>query len=162
MDSRDPVPDSPQQADRLLREVALAVEAETGDAFFRTLVRRLAEALDVPYAFVSELTRGGTHFRTLAIWERGAFGAGFESPVAGTPCEEVLRGEARHLADGVCQRFPEDTGLVEWGARSYAGVPMVDAGGAVVGHFAVLGDAPMPDAGAALAVMWIFAARAVS
>jgi PAS domain S-box-containing protein len=152
----------PLRDDRLLRSIVEAVEAHTGDSFFRSLVRQLALALDARYAFVSELTQGRTHFRSLALWANGDFGTSFEVPLAGTPCESVLCGEMRHYADHLQQLFPEDRGLVDWGAVSYAGTPMVDSSGEVIGHFAVMHDAPMPDGDRALDVMRVFAARAVA
>ncbi|RIL05209.1 MAG: hypothetical protein DCC71_11295 [Proteobacteria bacterium] len=154
--------DLPERDDRLLRTLVEVVEAETGDAFFRTLVRHLAEALGVRYAFVSELTRDGTHFRSLALWAGDAFGAPFEVPLAGTPCEDVLCGRMRHYPRQLQELFPEDHGLAEWRAVAYAGVPMVDTAGRVVGHFAILHDAPVEDGARALDVMRIFAARAVA
>ena len=134
---------SPERDDRLLRTLVEAVEAETGDSFFRTLVRGLAEALGVHYAFVSELTQNGTHFRALALWARGDFGPLFEVPLAGTPCEDVLCGEMRHYPQRLQDLFPDDHGLADWRAVSYAGVPMVDTAGRVVGHFAIMHGAPL-------------------
>ncbi|HME71400.1 MAG TPA: sigma 54-interacting transcriptional regulator [Myxococcota bacterium] len=154
---------SPQpDENRLLRTLAEDVEAETGDAFFRSIVQRLAQALGVEYAFVSELTRGGTHFRSIALWARGKLAENFEVPLAGTPCEVVLRGEVAHHPDRLQQLFPEDPGLVDWGVVSYAGVPVVERGGKVLGHFAVLGERPLLDGDQALVVMRIFAGRAVA
>jgi len=155
-------PAGAQSEDMLLRALAEAVEAEVGDLFFRSLVRHLAGSLGVQYAFVSELTRGGTHFRTLALWARGGFAENVEIPLDGTPCEAVLEGRSAHHADRLQQCFPRDTGLVDWDAASYAGVPMLDSAGRVVGHFAVIDDRAMPDATRALGVMRIFAARAVA
>ena len=44
----------------------------TGADFFPALVRHLATALGVPYAFVAECTdRTKTRVRTLAFWSRG-------------------------------------------------------------------------------------------
>jgi len=146
----------------LLRALAEAVEAETGASFFRSLVEHLARALGVRYAFVSELTQGGSHFRTLAVWESGRLGKDFEIPLRGTPCEAVLCGEIGHHRDGLQRLFPTDHGLVRWGAVSYGGVPMLDRAGKVVGHFAVMHDAPLVDGERALSVMRIFAARAVA
>jgi PAS domain S-box-containing protein len=143
----------------LLRTLVEALEAETGEAFFRSLVERLARALGVAYAFVSELTRGGSHFRTLALWARGAIAPDFEVPLDGTPCEAVLRGTIAHHPAGLQRRFPRDTALADWRAESYAGVPLLDRSGTPLGHFAIVDDRPMPDAARALDVMRIFAAR---
>jgi PAS domain S-box-containing protein len=157
------IKDSPEGAqNRLLRTLAEALEAETGDAFFSSVVQRLAEALEVEYAFVSELTRGGTHFRSVALWARGKRGENFEVPLAGTPCEAVLRGEAVHFPDRLQQLFPDDPGLVDWGVVGYVGVPMVQRGGGVIGHLAVLSERPFVSGDLAIDVMRIFAQRAVA
>jgi len=156
------VPD-PQASPRehaILREIVEGVEAETGDAFFQSLVRHVATALGVQYVFASELTQAGTHFRARALWARGAPGACFEIPLRGTPCEAVLKqGTLIHHADRLQDRFPEDAGLRDWAVVSYCGAPIRDANGAVFGHLALFDDRPMPDASAALAVLRIFAAR---
>ena len=59
------------QEDAALRAIVEGVEAEIGEQFFASLVRHLAAALDVQYAFVSELTPDRQAFRTLALWGRG-------------------------------------------------------------------------------------------
>lgn len=137
-----------------------AVEAASGDEFFLALVQHLTRSLDVDYAFVSELTRNGTHFRTRAVWGKGARRDDFEVPLDGTPCEAVLGGTITHHADRLQETFPADKGLADWGVRSYCGVPLVDAGGAVIGHLAILDGRPMPDAALAIPVLRIFSARA--
>jgi len=148
--------------DRALRAIVEGVEAETGDEFFRSLVRHLAAALGVTYAFVSELSADRNRFRTVALWGRGAFLPDREFGVSGTPCEAVLAGEMAHHPERVQELFPEDRGLVEWGVHSYCGVPLLDAGGAVVGHLAILDERPMHDGPRGLAILRIFAARAHS
>jgi PAS domain S-box-containing protein len=146
----------------LLRKIVEGVEAETGDSFFRALVRHLAQALDVPYAFVSELTRGGTYFRSLALWARGRLGENFEIPLEGTPCEAVLKGEICFHPNRLQELFPADRGLVDWGVVSYGGVPMLDSSGRVVGHLAFFHTRPLEDEVRALSVMRIFARRTVA
>jgi transcriptional regulator with PAS, ATPase and Fis domain len=141
-------------------QIADGVCCETGEVFFRNLVERLARALQVQYTFVSELTRGDSHFRSRAFWERGRLGENFEVPLAGTPCCDVLRGKPSFYPDRLQQCFPEDRVLVDWRARSYGGVPMIDHAGRVVGHFAFVHDEPIENAEAVLAVMNIFARRA--
>ena len=108
--------------DAALRAIAEGVEAEIGDRFFSSLVRSLALALNVQYAFATRLSDDGTHFNTLALWERDHFGRNVELPLRGTPCESVLRGETAHYPMDLCVRFPDDHLLAEWGAQSYCGV----------------------------------------
>jgi formate hydrogenlyase transcriptional activator len=146
--------------DRALRAIVEGVEAETGDAFFASLVRHLASALEVQYAFISELTPDGQAFRTRALWGRGVLLPNITVSLMGSPCEAVLGGEMSHHPDNLQALFPKDTGLIEWNAVSYCGVPLVDRSGTVTGHLAIMDDRPMLDGPRGVAIMRIFAARA--
>jgi formate hydrogenlyase transcriptional activator len=150
----------PLAEDAALRAIVEGVEAQTGDEFFRSLVRHLAAALAVEYAFVSELARDRRSFQTLAVWGRGAFLDNIEIPVNGTPCEAVLNGHMSHHPERLQQLFPEDKGLVDWCAESYCGVPLLNPSGIVVGHLAIIDDKPMYDGPRGISIMRIFAARA--
>src|SRR5438445_2769309 len=152
----------PLPEDAALRAIVQGVVADTGDRFFSSLVQHLAVALNVPYAFVTEFAADRTRFRSLALWARGALAPNFEVPLAGTPCETVLNGQTSHHPRNLRALFPEDKALVDWRAESYCGVPMVDSSGAVIGHFAIVDDKPMEDSARAVAIMQIFAARAVA
>src|SRR5262249_36028776 len=143
-----------------LRAIVEGVEAQTGDQFFPSLVRHLAAALGVQYAFVSEFSEDGQRFRTRAAWGRGDFLPNFEIPIAGTPCEAVLNGQVAHHPARLQALFPADKGLVLWGAESYCGVPLVDSSGTCVGHLAIMDDKPMLDGPRGMAILRIFAARA--
>ena len=146
--------------DAALRAIVQGVEAETGDRFFASLVRHLASALGVAYAFVTELSADKQTFRTLAVWGRGRFLDDFEAEVRGSPCEAVLAGEMSHHPARLCQLFPQDEGLLDWGVESYCGVPLVDPDGGVTGHLAIFDDKPMRDGPRGIAIMRIFASRA--
>src|SRR5437899_5851787 len=152
----------PLPEDAALRAIVQGVVADTGDQFFSSLVQHLAVALNVPFAFVTEFAEDRTRFRSLALWARGTLAPNFEVPLAGTPCETVLNGQTSHHPRNLQALFPEDKALVDWRAESYCGVPMVDSSGAVIGHFAVVDDKPMEDSARAVAIMQIFAARAVA
>jgi formate hydrogenlyase transcriptional activator len=158
--SEQPDPRPPYPEDTALWAIVEGVEAETGDAFFSSLVRHLATALRVQYAFVSELTPDRQAFRTRALWGRGSLRPNITVPLAGSPCEAVLNGEMSHYPENLQGLFPADTGLVEWKAVSYCGVPLLDRSGAVTGHLAIIDDRPMWDGPRGVAIMRIFAARA--
>ncbi len=146
-------------ADATLRMIAESAEAETGEPFFPSLVWRLAAALGVQYAFVSEMSEDPTRFRTLAVWGRGAFLSNFEIPLRGTPCEAVLKGHISHHPRQLQSLFPSAAGLVDWAGESYCGLPLVDSSSKVVGHLAIVDDKPMPDGTRSLSIMRIVAAR---
>lgn len=156
--SQPEIPDR-TQAEGTLRASIEGVEAENGDRFFLSLVRQLATVLGVEYASVSEISEDWTRFLTIAVWGRKALLPNFEIPLDGTPCEAVLNGQISHHPRHLQLLFPRDAGLVDWGAESYCGVPLLDSSGRVVGHLAIVDDKPMPDSSRSLSIMRIFAAR---
>ena len=67
---------APSEADGLLEhlvfEIAEGVSGQTGEAFFRSLVRHLAAALNADFVFVGALQPGGERIETLAAYGDGA------------------------------------------------------------------------------------------
>src|SRR5438270_4454348 len=118
--------------------------AGTGQEFFHSLVRHLAEAIDVHYAVVAEFPKAPPHVRTLAFWERDRLADNFAYDFTGTPCAEIVRGGLVHYPTGVSKRFPRATPLVERGTDSYMAVPFLDGAGNILGHLAVFDERPLP------------------
>jgi len=147
-----------------LRAIVEGTAHGTGEEFFQTLVRHLARAVDVHYAFVAEFATPQTNIRarTIAFWARDGIAQNFEWTLAGTPCEEVMHGKLCHHPSGVRQKFPDDRALTEWRIESYLGVPLRDPDGKVLGHLAVFDERPMPDEPRKLLTFRIFAARAAA
>jgi PAS domain S-box-containing protein len=147
--------------DDLLRLIAEGTAGVTGGAFFQALVRHLALALGVRYAFVAEFAAGNTRVRTLAFWYGERFLDNFEYDFHGTPCETVLlAGETRCYPRDVGKLFPRDANLAKLGAESYLAVPLIDGSGVVLGHLAALDTRPMRNVPRDITVFSIFAARA--
>jgi PAS domain S-box-containing protein len=145
-----------------LRAIVEGTARQTGQEFFQSLVRHLAGAIDVRYAFVAEFTDVRTRVRTLAYWAKDRIEANVEFDLAGTPCEDVVRGNLCHHPKGVKDRFPLDKPLTEMGIESYLGVPLKDEGGEVLGHLAVFDERPMPEEPRKLCTFRIFAERAAA
>ncbi|HWN98288.1 MAG TPA: sigma 54-interacting transcriptional regulator, partial [Blastocatellia bacterium] len=150
-----------RQAEETLRSVVQGTAAVTGGDFFSALVRHLASAIGVRYAFVTECTdQTKTRVRTLAFWSGEALADNIEYDLALTPCERVFEGEVCHHPNNLQQIFPYDTPLVSMEAESFIGLPMCAGSGDIIGHLAVLDVKPMPNASHAMSVLSIFAARA--
>jgi PAS domain-containing protein len=143
-----------------LRAILEGTARSTGAVFFQTLVRHLASALGVSFAFVAEFAGAPTRVRTLAYWGRGRIQENLEFELAGTPCEDVVRGGLCHHPQEVRERFPGDRLLVDLGIESYLGVPLLDGEGRVLGHMAVFDERPMAAEPRRLFIFRIFAARA--
>ncbi len=153
--------DTRQSIAKVLEAVVAGTASATGEDFFPSLVRNLAEALGVSHAFVSELSAKRDHVRTLAFWARDHFFENFEYELAGTPCEGVLGGDIGFYPRNVCQTFPvHEADLRGLGAESYLAIPVLDKGGGVIGHLAVIDTKPMAAQPEEMAIFRIFGARA--
>jgi formate hydrogenlyase transcriptional activator len=153
------------KVDEDLRALRAAVEGTargTGQEFFQSLVRHLAEAVNVHYAVVAEFPKAPPHVRTLAFWERDHVAGNFEYDFTGTPCAEIVRGGLVHYPSGVSQMFPRATPLVERGINGYMAVPFLDGVGNILGHLAVFDERPMPAEPRRAFIFRIFAARATA
>ncbi len=146
----------------VFRAIVEGTAHSTGTVFFQSLVRKLATAIKVSYAFVAEFADTNNRARTLAYWAKDHIDDNIEFELAGTPCEEVLHGSLCHHPTDVFRLFPNDEALAEMGIESYLGVPLRDARGEVLGHLAVFDERPMPSEPRRLFIFQIFAARAAA
>jgi formate hydrogenlyase transcriptional activator len=144
---------------RALRDIVEGTARGTGEEFFRSLVRRLASAIQVPYAVVATFADVNTRVRTVAFWARDRIVDNMEYDLEATPCDAVARGGFVHHPTGVSENFPNATPLVRLGIDSYMGVPFLDGEGNVLGHLAVFDERPMPPEPRRLFIFRIFAAR---
>ncbi len=151
-----------RKSDLTLRKIDEGTAGATGAAFFPSLVRNLAEALQTKYAFVSKFVEGNrTRVRTLAFWKGDGFLESFEYDLPHTPCERVLAGEVCLFPEKVQDLFPDHRKeLAELGVESYLAIPVSDRSGAVMGHLAVMDTKPMHDDPRVLSVFKIFGVRA--
>jgi len=148
-------------AEDTFRSIVVGTASATGNEFFPSLARHMANALRVRYAFVTDCD-DQKRAKALAFWKGDQPGEAFEFDIADTPCEKVLSGEICHYREGLQALFPLDTGLVDLQAESYLGVPMLDRAGRVIGHIAILDDKPMNRDQRAIDLLKIFAARAAA
>jgi PAS domain S-box-containing protein len=145
----------------ILRQILEGVEATLGEQFFPSLVQQLATALDVDYAYISELSEEGDRFRSKAGWGKGQPLPPFDVPARG-PCETVLTKKYIHHPDRLRALYPQVPLIQETKVNSYCGVPIVDFGDRVVGHLAIMDSKPMPDPVRAMSILGMFAMRAAA
>lgn len=148
-----------ERAESLLRAVLEGTSPVTGDDFFRSLVKSLAVGLRVQAAFVATCLPQLTA-ESLAYFLDGEFAPSFKYALDGTPCLQVAQGRVCHIPDRVPESFPRDTGLINRGAVSYLGVPLLSSKKQTIGHLVIFDNKPMPPDPLVLSVMETFAARA--
>lgn len=148
-----------RRMERAWRTIVEATSAVTGTDFLRALVKSLATALGVRYAFVSELV-SSTRIRARAFWANNQFLEGVEYDLANTACQQVLAGNMVHYPQNVQSQFPGNHDLAALKAVSYLGLPLRALAGEMLGHLAVIDDKPMPVAPLDLSFFKLIAERA--
>ncbi len=143
--------------------IAAGMSALTGEPFFQRLVERLAATLAADCGFIGEVTGGSEGRMRLLAWHGSEpLAAGFEYALADTPCENVVAQGLCVYPDGVAETFPQDKWLTEMGARSYAGTPLRDSAGEVLGILTVISRKPLAHPEITGGVLNILAARATA
>ncbi len=135
--------------------------SDTGEEFFRSLVKNLAEALNVRYAFVGVLNEGSSNeIRTLALWGRQTFMDNITCNAFDNPCETTLKNKTSFFPDKAQSRFPNAYYLKKWKIQSYLGARLLNSSGKVTGVLVVMDDKPMDNTTNAESIITIFSARA--
>ncbi len=133
----------------------------TGQAFFNTCVRLLAEALGVRYVLLnSTMEHRSDRANVLAWWNQSNWGINFSYTVTRTPCAIVFSGQIHTCLHNVRAKFPNDPDLENLQAESYIGVPLRDSQGRTIGALILMHTKPLPEDPDRLMILKIFAARA--
>jgi len=151
----------PQRVARDLHDLVEAFCAPVDDSFLLHLAVRLAAILKVEFVELAELRPGSDSLaRTLVLLAHGQQTANVEYALRNTPGERVIDRGFCCFASGVQEAFPQDHMLAGMGAHGYAGAPLVDSFGRILGWIAVLDSRPLSDAGRVEPILRLFACRA--
>jgi PAS domain S-box-containing protein len=149
------------RSEEVIADLLKSTSAETGLAFLRALVRFAAQAMKVSGVWVTEYKPEPKVLRAVAFWLNGRYVQDYEYTILGTPCEQVIDNRCLiHYPDRIIELFPDDPDLVKLNAVSYAGIPLVAADGAFLGHLSALDTKPMDLTEHLQSVFWFFASRA--
>lgn len=150
-------------AEASLRSITLTTSKTRGEAFFRELVKALAEALDVHFVIAGRVTQldGEEGIQTLAVWAGNDFMPNIAYALRGTPCRNVADQSMCYHARQIQAEYPDDHLLVDMQAESYIGMPMVGADGNTLGILVALDVREIDERKRylALSLLSIFAAR---
>jgi len=152
-----------REVESALRHVAEGVSAATGEKFFRSLVKSLAQALGADYAYVGEQVGAERKsIKTIALCADGQLVEACEYDLSNSPSERVLAQQLVCCPEGVQKQFPNDRWLAELKAESYTGTPLFDATGRATGVMAVISRKPLLKPELTRALLKIYAVRAAT
>ncbi len=159
----DPAPLLEMDEDAALRTILEGTATETGERFFYALVENLVRALGTHGAMVTRYVADQAQLHAYAFRMDGGWVENFVFDIPGTPCERVIgQRQLVHIPERLIELFPIDGSLREAGLVSYLGMPLLDVGGEILGHMAVVDRRPMPEEARVLAIFQIFATRAAA
>ncbi len=114
----------------------------TGENFFEHVARELCRWFEADGANIGEFD-GITHIKGLATVIDGEPVPDFDYPLNGTPCEKVIHQGATLYPQGVQSLFPSDQNLTILDIQGYAGVPICNREGDLIGVIWVISRNPM-------------------
>jgi PAS domain S-box-containing protein len=148
-----------KQVQEAVVELADRLADLRGDNCLQLLVRNLAQTLGVREAFICECCNyPTTRVRMLARWNSGGTEQLVEFDLPGTACEHtIVEGKVYYCPKALGERFPIER---QFERESYLGIPIMDAGGKVIGHIACADSQPMREDLPHQAIFKLFAVRA--
>ena len=147
------------RADKALQSLATSTMVADSEEFFRYCVKALAELYGCRYALISLILPERNRVRTVAVWAGDRHGENIEYDLAGTPCEDVICLKKVLVPTHVQELYPRDELLVQMGADSYYGAPLMTKDQGTIGLVAVLDTKPMQHNEWTAPVLGMFAAR---
>jgi PAS domain-containing protein len=151
-----------RRSEQRLTGLAHGITARKGEDLFRSLVGHLAGSVKADCALICELKEGKDAVRTLAVWKDGEFVPNFEYDLAGTPCERVINRSFCAHTHGVSEKFPHDRILVDMKIDAYAGTPLFDSSGGVMGLLVAMWRRPPENMRVAGSMVQIVGVRAAA
>jgi two-component sensor histidine kinase len=133
---------------------------ESGEDFFRSLSRFLAEILEADYVCIDYLEGDGLSARTVAVYFDGHFEDNVNYALKDTPCGSVVGKTICCFPRAVRDLFPQDAVLQEMGAESYAGITLWSGDNRPIGLIAVIARKPLENPEFVQTVMGLVATRA--
>jgi len=134
--------------------------AGSGEGFFQTLARYLAQSLGMDYVCIDRLVGDGLAAQTVAVYNDGKFDDNVAYTLKDTPCGDVVGKTICCFPKDVCQLFPKDVVLQKLKAESYVGTTLWSFDGKPIGLIAVIGRKPLANPFLAESILKLVAVRA--
>lgn len=144
-----------------LISIAEGMSAVTGEQFFLSLVKKLADVLSFEYAYMAEFTpnRPG-HARTLGFLADDHIIDNIEVKIAGTPCEKVALNGHCSCPEDVRKLFPDASVMAYMKIEAYFGIRLCNSFGVPIGLLSVMSRRPVKRIARVQSMLKIFGVRA--
>lgn len=151
-----------KRTEDVLKFIAQGAWMQSGEEFLIALTRFLSQMLAVDYVAINKLTAEPGYVETVAIYGKDAVIPNTRYPLQDTPCEKVLSGSLCCYPADVRRQFPNAALLDDMQIDSYAGLPLWDSTGRLIGLIAVLDGKPFADSAAITSILQLAASSAAA
>lgn len=152
-----------RRSDAILRTTIQQLGDQSGTPYLETLVNSLGAGFNCKLALVGRMLKhDSAKVRVAAHWERDVrqIPENLIYDLKDTPCEQIARNCLAIYADDLQEKFPNDQMLRDFGYVSYAGAPLTDSQGHVIGLISLLDDKPFDDIEMITSMLKLFASGA--
>jgi signal transduction histidine kinase/DNA-binding response OmpR family regulator len=147
-----------READRAIDALVRGMVGATGTECFDRIIDGLCDWLGAEHGLIGLLTDG--EVRTLSLFLHREKQENLSYPLAGTPCEGVVRDVYISYARNLRRLFPEDKELAKLGAESCVGISLRDTRQKVLGVLNIFSTREMLPAARLPEIMEIVAVKA--
>jgi len=134
-----------QRVKDILEFIAQHGWKDSGESFLVTLAQYLSQILGIDYVIIGKLGVPVTQAETAVFYAKGEILPNIQYDLKDSPCGNVMNGKICCYSENIQQIFPDDMFFVEMQIESYAGIPLLDTTGKVIGLIALMGSKPFID-----------------
>ncbi|OFX27055.1 MAG: hypothetical protein A2033_06315 [Bacteroidetes bacterium GWA2_31_9] len=142
-----------------LRFIAQRGWLNDSNTFFNTLVQYLGKMFNLDYVLIDRLEDNHQFAETVALYANGSIVPNMRYELKHTPCENVINKTLCCYPNNIQALFPEDHLLKEMNVESYAGIPLWDSTGQVIGLIAVMDSKPILNENLIIQILQLVATR---
>jgi PAS domain S-box-containing protein len=132
----------------------------SGEDFFQSLARYLAQSLGMDFVCIDRLQEGSLAAQTVAVYFDGKFEDNVSYILKDTPCGDVVEKTICCFPRDVRHLFPDDVVLQKMLAESYVGTILWNSQGQPIGLIAIIGRKPLADPKPVTSILQLVALRA--
>ena len=152
-----------KRIEEALRKLSQSNHTPGSVAFFRSLLKDLCHAINVPYAILADVKDPARpQTQTIAILANGTY----VENIAWTPpsvfFDDLVRVEGCAWNTISTPLFPPTSVLASWQVTSYMGIALRSQAGQIIGLLLVLSPEPIVNTNVAQSIVQLFASRASS